>query len=77
MQALWLVCTGFASFRHTEYCTNIRQQPDYDEPAVQNPVWVTPSTTAQTDGNTKTRNFANTMQPVTAVMGAGCLVLFV
>jgi hypothetical protein len=31
MQALWLVCTGFRSFRHTEYCTNLRRQPDYDE----------------------------------------------
>jgi len=34
MQALWLVCTGFANFRHTEYCTNIRQQPDFDEQSV-------------------------------------------
>jgi len=33
MQALWLVCTGFRSFRHSEYCTNIRQQPDFDEPS--------------------------------------------
>jgi len=31
MQALWLICYGFANFRHTQYCTNIRQQPDYDE----------------------------------------------
>merc|ERR1719271_2409073 len=34
MQALWLVCTDFATFRHTEYCTNIRVQPDFDEPSV-------------------------------------------
>merc|ERR1712096_234180 len=32
MQALWLVCTGFRSFRHHKYCETLRKQPDYAEP---------------------------------------------
>eukprot|EP00658_Telonema_sp_P-2_P006192 TRINITY_DN1235_c0_g1_i4.p1 TRINITY_DN1235_c0_g1~~TRINITY_DN1235_c0_g1_i4.p1 ORF type:complete len:1007 (-),score=213.79 TRINITY_DN1235_c0_g1_i4:333-3353(-) len=32
MQALWMVCTGFRSFRHVPYCETLRKQPDYAEP---------------------------------------------
>jgi hypothetical protein len=32
MQALWLVCTGFAKFRHDPYCESLRAQPDFAEP---------------------------------------------
>jgi len=68
MQALWLVCTGFATFRHTEYCTNIRQQPDFDEPAIHQP---TAAAMALADGPQKlakiikhSTSFGQTMQPV-------------
>merc|ERR1712093_274576 len=33
MQAMWLVCTDFRSFRMMPYCVTLRQQPDYAEPA--------------------------------------------
>merc|ERR1719353_1248787 len=68
MQALWLVCTGFANFRHTEYCTNIRQQPDFDEPAIKQP---TAEAMTLNDGPSKlakiikhSTTFGQTMQPV-------------
>jgi len=68
MQALWLVCTGFATFRHTEYCTNIRQQPDFDEPAIKQP---TADAMKLNDGPSKlakmirhSTTFGQTMQPV-------------
>merc|ERR1711981_1003291 len=68
MQALWLVCTGFATFRHTEYCTNIRQQPDFDEPAIKQP---TAEAMTLNDGPSKlakiikhSTTFGQTMQPV-------------
>jgi len=32
MQALWMVCTGFRSFRHVDFCETLRKQPDYAEP---------------------------------------------
>jgi hypothetical protein len=32
MQAMWLVCTGFRSFRMHPYCVTLRKQPDYKEP---------------------------------------------
>jgi len=68
MQALWLVCTGFATFRHTTYCTNIRQQPDFDEPS-ENPPVVGDMTSGQQQRDLATRiahskNFGATMQPV-------------
>merc|ERR1712054_19688 len=68
MQALWLVCTGFATFRHTTYCTNIRQQPDFDEPS-ENPPVVGDMTSGQQQRDLATRiahskNFGQTMQPV-------------
>merc|ERR1711871_1891435 len=68
MQALWLVCTGFATFRHSEYCTNIRQQPDFDEPAMYPP---TEASMKLADGPAKlaklikhSTTFGQTMQPV-------------
>jgi len=68
MQALWLVCTGFATFRHSEYCTNIRQQPDFDEPAMYPP---TEGAMKLADGPVKlaklvkhSTTFGQTMQPV-------------
>jgi len=68
MQALWLVCTGFATFRHTEYCTNFRQQPDYDEPSQAPPVIGEMTTGAQlaevATMRAHTANFGSTMQPV-------------
>jgi hypothetical protein len=68
MQALWLVCTGFRTFRHSEYCTNIRQQPDFDEPADGQD-----TKAAMATGDAKTHyekmvlqstTFGQTMQPV-------------
>merc|ERR1712178_81079 len=32
MQAMWLVCTGFRSFRMHPFCVTLRTQPDYAEP---------------------------------------------
>jgi hypothetical protein len=68
MQALWLVCTGFATFRHTTYCTNIRQQPDFDEPSAPPPI-VEELTSGAAQAELATirahsATFGTTMQPV-------------
>ena len=31
MEAVWLVCYGFESFRHQKFCETLRQEPDYKE----------------------------------------------
>merc|ERR1719313_193704 len=31
MQAVWLVCYGFRKFRHDDFCTTLRKEPDYAE----------------------------------------------
>lgn len=68
MQALWLVCTGFRSFRHTTYCTNIRMQPDFDEPSSA-PMVVEQLTSGPAQAELSTmeahsNTFGTTMQPV-------------
>merc|ERR1712093_323192 len=35
MQAMWLVCVGFRSFRMHPFCVTLRQQPDFAEPGKQ------------------------------------------
>jgi len=68
MQALWLVCTGFRAFRHSTYCTNIRQQPDFDEPSAA-PMVVEQLTSGSAQAElativTHSNTFGTTMQPV-------------
>jgi len=65
MQAMWLVCTGFRSFRMHPFCVTLRQQPDYAEPkapqGVVNPT--NPSNQYKQNLAASTR-FAATMAPV-------------
>jgi len=34
MQAVWLVCYGFRKFRHDDFCTTLRKEPDFAESGV-------------------------------------------
>merc|ERR1711998_111541 len=64
MQALWLVCTGFRKFRHTDYCTTLRKQPDFPEPEKQ-PVYIgDPKDQYESKNWALSNKFAQTMSPV-------------
>jgi len=61
MQAMWLICYGFRSFRNDEFCVTLRQQPDFNEPQTdQTPV----TDSAYATNQAITAAFAQTMEPV-------------
>jgi len=62
MQALWLVCVGFRSFRHTAYCTTLRKQPDYQETG--DSKWVDESGNDYQANRANSIKFGETMTPV-------------
>merc|ERR1712193_107111 len=62
MQALWLVCVGFRKFRHTEYCTTLRKQPDFQEGG--DSKWVDEGGNDYDNNVKNSIKFAETMTPV-------------
>jgi len=65
MQAMWLVCTGFRSFRMHPFCVTLRQQPDFAEPGKAAAVvdLASPSETYRKN-SAATQRFSNTMKSV-------------
>merc|ERR1719253_649211 len=57
MQALWIVCYGFRSFRHAPYCTTLRKQPDFAEGSPQGSFTINGETNAEAS-----KQFSLTMQ---------------
>merc|ERR1712057_70069 len=62
MQALWLVCVGFRKFRHTEYCTTLRKQPDFQEGG--DSKWIDEGGNDYSDNVKNSIKFAETMTPI-------------
>merc|ERR1719453_1282531 len=58
MQALWIVCYGFRSFRHAPFCNTLRKEPDFAEGAAQGKAF---SSTWETN-NPASEQFSLTMQ---------------
>merc|ERR1712057_117482 len=65
MQAMWLVCTGFRSFRMHPFCVTLRMQPDYAEPGKVSPDVDTRAPSEEYIKNSAaTRRFSDTMKSV-------------
>merc|ERR1711959_62797 len=65
MQAMWLVCTGFRSFRMHPFCVTLRQQPDYAEPKTAGGVVNPQNPSNEYKQNVAaSKRFAATMAPV-------------
>jgi len=65
MQAMWLVCVGFRSFRMHPFCVTLRQQPDFAEPGKEADAvdLANPSETYRTN-SAATQRFSQTMKSV-------------
>jgi hypothetical protein len=61
MQAMWLVCYGFRSFRHDTFCETLRMQPDFAEPANANSATTDSTFTSNLE---VTKVFEETMKPI-------------
>merc|ERR1712093_93984 len=65
MQAMWLVCTGFRSFRMHPFCVTLRMQPDYAEPGKAAGVVNLNNPSEEYKKNSHaTQRFSNTMKSV-------------
>merc|ERR1712093_653763 len=65
MQAMWLVCVGFRSFRMHPFCVTLRQQPDFAEPGKEAKAvnLAAPSETYRSN-SAATQRFSETMKSV-------------
>merc|ERR1711865_872167 len=61
MQALWMVCTGFRSFRHVDFCETLRKQPDFAEPPLPQGVALVGDETFEAH-KTASEKFSHTME---------------